>query len=144
VIIISVAPQLTTESLVKYIRPGLTAQARVVTIAYPQSVAFYTGKRLDIIDPPDEITLGVRQLSPKERQRWIYDGSNEIAELRRDFDYPGPVYCFVRYSIYRKNYKAIFQKLGDKTVKITANERYLVFGNQAAAALTPPVPESNF
>jgi len=143
VIITSVAPQFTTESLVRYIRPGLTAQARVVTIAYPQSVGFYTGKRLDIIDPPDEITLGVRQLSPKERQRWIYDGSNEIAELRRDFDYPGPVYCFVRYSIYRKNYKAIFQKLGDIAVKINANERYLVFGNQAAAALTPPVPEPN-
>jgi 4-amino-4-deoxy-L-arabinose transferase-like glycosyltransferase len=139
ILVITVAPQFTTESLVAYIRPGLTARARVVTIAYPQSVVFYTGKRLDVIDPPDEITLGVRQLPPSERKRWIYDGSREIAELQRDLDYPGPVYCFVRYTSFEKELKEIFANLDGEVVMIVANERYLVFGNQTAAALTPPV-----
>lgn len=138
-IIAAVAPQLTSEAVVRYIRPGLTAQAQVVTLAYPQSVGFYVGRRVKVLGPPDEMTYGVAQMTPAEKRRWIFDAPKVMEELKRELSQPVPVYCVFQNSKRRRlKVEAMLREMPGQATEITSNERYMVVGNRAALALTPP------
>jgi hypothetical protein len=136
----AIVPRFTTEALVERIRPGLQGRSEIVSIGYTQSVSFYTGRRVEIIDPPAEVALGVRQLPFVEREDWIFSGAGRLDDLKADLARNVPVYCFVRSSRRKAKLQTLLQKLGGQAIPIAANERFLVLGNRAASDLTPPQP----
>lgn len=137
----SIIPRFTTEALVEAIRPGLLSDARseVLTVGYIRSIPFYTGRRVEILGPPDELKMGVASLPLKERKLWVFDGPAKSANLREEMSDPYPVYCFVQ-SPRRKRwqFEQLLKEVGNGAAPIAANERFVVFGNHAALAVTPP------
>ena len=137
----TIMPDFTTASLVKYIRPGLESHAKseVLTLSYIGSVPFYTRRRVEILGIPDEMRFGVEQMPFDEKQLWVFEGEAKLRNLREEMTDPYPVYCFVRIPRRKRHQIAdLLHKIGDGATPIAANERYLVFGNRAAIAATPP------
>jgi 4-amino-4-deoxy-L-arabinose transferase-like glycosyltransferase len=139
----AVMPRFTTESLVQYIRPGLASQPKseVLTIGYVRSISFYLQRRVKIFGPPEELKFGVEHMPLGERRAWVFDGPSELDNLRAKMGSPYPVYCFAQASKNkRKKVENLIKEVGDGATLIAANERFLVFGNRAALAATPPQP----
>lgn len=135
--IATVLPQFTTEPLVQYIQPGLdlTPDAEVLTVNYIHSVEFYTKRRVKMIGIPDEMRFGVTHMPPDARREWVFEGERKLANLREEMKDPHPVYCFVRLP---KRAKKYVDTVGNGATIIASNSRFVVFGNPAAVAATPP------
>jgi len=139
-VVASVANQFTTRALIAYVRPGLTPAAEVLSINYIQSLEFYTKRRVEMIGSPDEMQLGIQYMPPLERRKWVFDGPRKLEHVWEDMTDRHPVYCFVRIHGRREaDIKRLMRDMGVNATPIIANERYLVFGNRAAVAATPPV-----
>lgn len=139
-LISAIAPQFTTPSLLAYIEPGLTAGAEIDTFPFTQSVGFYTQERVEILGTPSELEYGVLQMPMPERRDWVIDddwGESEYEHLKEELQEPDPVYFVVRK---KRDVLETLEKLGSLPVKIIENKRFVIIGNQAAAALTPPHP----
>lgn len=143
-LITAVTSRLTTASLVEYIRPGLVdPRSEIVTIDYIRSLSFYTRRRIKIVGVPDELKFGVQHMPLAERRTWVLNKANDGAALRREMSKPYPVYCFVRAS--RRNQDKVaelMRQIRRSASVIVANERFLVLGNRAARAATPPQPNA--
>jgi hypothetical protein len=135
-----IANRFTTESLIAYVRPGLSARSEILTINHIQSIEFYTGRRVEIIGTPDEMQLGVAHMDDTERRKWIFNGPNKMDNVKEEMGDPDPVYVFVRIRAKQPGEIArLMREIGHGATPIMANERYLVFGNRAAARATPPL-----
>jgi 4-amino-4-deoxy-L-arabinose transferase-like glycosyltransferase len=142
-ILAAVMPQYTTKSLVDYIRPGLAShpQSEVLSVGYIQSVPFYAGHRAEVLGTPDELELGVDHMPLEEKRAWIFNGAAELRDLKEEMHDPYPVYCFIEIPKRKpKKIQKLLQKVGNGAAPIIANKGFLVFGNRAALAATPPVP----
>ncbi len=135
-----VVPRLSIAPLVEHIRPGLRSGARLVSIKYTPSVGFYAGQRVQIIDPPAELALGVSQISNAEKKLWIAGKKDKIRVLQREMKSSTPAYCIIRQSRKKESETQSLLRAIGGVVKIARNERFVVIGNQAAAAITPPQP----
>lgn len=145
-VVAAVMPSFTTESLVQYIEPGLRShpQAEILTIGYIRSIPFYSGKRVEVLGPPDELKMGVENMPQEEKRLWIFDGPSELNNLRDEMRDPYPVYCFIHMPRRkRKEVENFLHKVGNGATPIVANERFLVFGNRAALAVTPTLMHSS-
>lgn len=163
-LIAGIAPQLTSETLIEKIGPGLTPQAQIITFPYIQSVSFYANRRVYVIGEPSEIKFGISHLPPEERKQWILGTesknflksdsgklkSNEeragLIALKSKLKQNVPVYCFLRPSRKKpKNVQELLQSLKGEAEVVAYNQRFLVIGNKAALALTPAIsPPSGF
>ena len=135
-LISQLAPALTTPRLVSYIKPGLDAGGELISVAFTQSLSFYTGRRVAMVDRPDELRSGIEHLSPQERNRWFMASESD---LKRYFGKTTPVYIVLRSS--RKKSEVERQKidaLGGDFSAITRNSRFTILGNGAARRVTPP------
>lgn len=131
-----IAPRYSTASLLNVIRPALTPQSRIITLGVIQSVAFYAGRRVQVIGSNDELSLGVRELSPTERQRWVVNGSTaeKTSYLLHELARKTPVYCVLQ-SSQRAETQHLIKTLNGMATIIVRNERYAIVGNSAARAL---------
>jgi 4-amino-4-deoxy-L-arabinose transferase-like glycosyltransferase len=138
-VISSVAPQFTTPALIAYIQPGIRAGAEVDTLPFTQSVVFYSGERVEMLGLPSELAYGIKQMSKAERNAWVSAGdldTTEIEHLLTDLKLPTPVYFVVRKN---ERTEQTLAKLPTPPTRIIENQRFVVIGNQAAVAITPPV-----
>ncbi len=135
-LVVAIAPAITTPRLVDYIRPGLDAGGELVSLEFTQSLSFYSGKRVAIVERPDEHRSALSFLPLGEKNRWFMASE---ADLKPYFGKKTPVYLVLRSS--RKKSIAQRQKieaLGDDFALVTRNARYTILGNQAARRITPP------
>ncbi|PQV63820.1 4-amino-4-deoxy-L-arabinose transferase [Abditibacterium utsteinense] len=135
-LVMDIAPALTTPHLVKYIQPGLDVGGEIVSIGFTQSLSFYTGRRIAMVDRPDELRSAIEHLSSSERNRWFLQSE---AELKPYFGKKPPVYIVLRSS--RKKSETERQKidaLGGDFSPVTRNSRFTILGNEAARRVTPP------
>jgi 4-amino-4-deoxy-L-arabinose transferase-like glycosyltransferase len=148
-VISAIAPQFTTPSLLAYIQPGINAGAEVDTLPYTQSVGFYTRSRIKMLGSPSELAFGIAQMSPADRRYWVTEekfGITRLQHLEADLKLRTPVYFLVRKT--RKNAKLLAELSSPPRNipinKIIENERFLIIGNAAAIALTPPKTKNKF
>jgi len=137
-LISQVAPQFTTPKLIAYIQPGITAGAEVDTLPFTQSVGFYARRRVEMLGLPSELAFGIRQMTPAERKYWVTDdklGTESRRHLERDLRLATPVYFVIRKN---KINAAVLASLPAEATKIIENKRFVIVGNKAAVALTPP------
>lgn len=138
----AVLPNFTTKALAGYIQPGLASHpsAEVLTIGYVRSIPFYTRHRVEILGAPGELDYGVQHMPADERRLWVFEDAAKMANLRQEMNDPYPVYCFIEKSKGKQNRAyELMREIGNGAAPIIANEGFLVFGNRAALAATPPV-----
>lgn|GEM_PF-1978829 len=143
VILTTILPDFTTKTLAEYIQPGIASHpdSEVLTLGYIRSIPFYTGKRVEILGAPGELEYGVLHMPPDERRLWVFEDEAILKDLQEEMHDPYPVYCFIEKSKNkRKKTEDLMRKIGHGATPIIANKEFLVFGNRAAAAATPPVP----
>lgn len=135
-IVAALGPRLTIPSLLATIQPGLDAGGEAVTFDFTQSLSFYTGKRIAMVDSPDEIRAGISYLTPQERAKWFLKGGDDLKPyLRRTT----PVYFVLRASRRKsQEQRDRILALGGDFEPITGNARYTIYGNPAARQITPP------
>ncbi|HEX8833109.1 MAG TPA: glycosyltransferase family 39 protein [Abditibacteriaceae bacterium] len=137
----SVMPRFTTESLVQYVRPGFinNPESEILTLGYVRSIPFYSKRRVEILGPPGELENGVEHMALGEKEKWVFSGSEEMRDLREEMTDLNPVYCFMQASRRRRaDVDLLMREIGNGAAPIVANERFLVFGNPAALKATPP------
>lgn len=135
-LISEIAPALTTPQLVEKIRPGLDANGELLSIGFTQSLSFYTGRRIAMVDRPDELRSAIEHLSPGERDRWFMASESD---LKPYFGKKTPVYLVLRSS--RKKSEIERRKidaLGGDFSLVARNSRFTILGNEAARRVTPP------
>lgn len=141
-ILTEVAPVLTAPGLVEIIRPGLDANGEIVSIGFTQSLSFYTGRRIAMVDSPDELRSGISHLAPDEKRRWFLESE---ADLKPYFGRATPVYIVLRGS--RQKARAELEKinaLGGDFAPVARNTRFTFVGNAAARRITPGMGKGNF
>ena len=132
----AIGPRLTTPQLLAKIRPGLDAGGEIVSFGFTQSLSFYTGKRIVMVDRPDEIRSGISYLSEQEQKKWFLKGD---ADLQPYLQKTSPVYFLLRTSRRKaQEDRDRILALGGDFEPVTGNARYTFFGNPAARRITPP------
>lgn len=139
-VITTMMPHLSTKPLVNHILPGLKGNplSQVVAVTYIRSLPFYAEKRVGILGMVSELQLGVKHMPPQERKKWFLAGNAEAATLRKKMLEFSPVYVFMRAPAReQKRVLDLIRAVGNGATIIAANERFVVFGNKAALAVTP-------
>ncbi len=134
-IVSSIAPQFTTPLLITYIQSGIRAGAEVDTLPFTQSIGFYSQRRVKMLGSPSELSYGIDQLSITERRSWVIEDTSKLEHMLLDLRLSTPAYFIVRKN---KTTNEILSQLPTPPIRIIENKRFVVIGNQAAAAITPP------
>ena len=131
-----IAHDITTKPLIAQIQSGLRPETQIIAVGFSQSLPFYTGKRMRVDGTPDELAPGKAHLGAAQRARWFYEIAPDLRALMLN---PAPTYCIVRLNNFQEEQVAYaLRGTSNQVFGIARNKRFLVVGNAAAAALTPP------
>lgn len=133
----ALAPTLTTKPLMARLSPALSANSRVLSVGFIQSVPFYTHRRVavdgviggrdgsDLSKIPDELLPAWEEMGQAERTQYFYGNSESLERVMAEKE---PVFVIARNS----RLTGSWDDLDEEMYVLAANKRYTLVGNKAA------------